>query len=304
MTDNDSRSDKAAALLALGLSREPAAFDRPSDEELAQLLEAEAGVAPMDSTRRAQIMDSIANDAETFARWMALVESAETLGLAGFAASSEARAREKSAAGESLLAKITGWFANPLGGLTAAGGGLVAASALFFMVLSPGGLEGQLNDLYEGHGGQWSERPAAVSLTRDLGRDSMRVLNAEDSALSEGVQEGLAALGPEFKLHRLLPASEAEPAPESTRKSLQTLRAAGKLAAISYFKCSLVAEPEYFERALELQNALAKKLAESGDATSQALRETLQQTRARGNDAETQVCGFGETVVDRVSAQA
>lgn len=293
-SDNHS---KARAILALGLSRESLAYTPPSDEELASLLEAGAvtdgagsnNVGGLDSTRKAQIMDAIANDADTFSRWMSLVDAAETLELAGF--SNEKVATKNT---QSSVSAIKAFFTNPFKGLATAGGGLVAASALMLLVTTSDDFSSQVDQLYGDYGQEWSSRPADKNALRSVTSTFKKSLSAEDSALHAGVKQGLDRLGDDFILPNLA-ADKSLSSDEAAEKA--DLLTAGQIAAISHFKCSLEGNPEFFNQTLSMLEKLQPNLLEAGDETSKSLSASF----ARSGDAETKVCRFSKAVISRVT---
>jgi hypothetical protein len=126
----DKSREAAQALLALGLTREQAEFHVPSDEELARLIEQNTS-EPLDSTRKAQIMDAIANDPATFERWMGLVETAHTLELGNFAADAahvESSSTSVNEDSPSLLSQFVSFIGDHVRGLMAAGGAVAELS--------------------------------------------------------------------------------------------------------------------------------------------------------------------------------
>jgi len=328
--DKDSNADidkagKASALLALGLSRETPAYTEPSEEELACLLEAglEAKNIPgIDATRKAQILDAIANDPITFSRWMTLVEAAETLAIAGFSP-------EASAAIESLAAKerpensVISWlkslFANPLRGFATAGGSLVAASALMLMVTTTGDYQSQVDKLYGEHGAQWHSLPAEQTSTRSVTSTLKKPLSNEELALLGGVSDGLNNLGEKFSIvnlaHSASPLTKQDASPltkqdaspltkqdashstEIDDELRDALNALGQIAALGHFKCSLGASDEYFSASMALVEKLQPSFEIGADETSLAIRNNL----ARAGDAETRICRLSKLVIERVS---
>lgn len=287
---------KASALLALAVSRESAAYAPPSDEELAILLESGiTGDSAMDATRKAQIMDGIANDSATFSRWMLLVEAAETLELAGFAEVSTALASSSSS--NSILSKLKSFFSNPMRGFATAGGSLVAASALVLMVSTTDQYDTQLDELYGDYGSQWQSSPAPQSTTRSVGGALKKALSIEDLLLREGVVDGLNKLGPQFVISHLSSADSDNWSDDIDRDLEVTLDAVGQIAAISFYKCSLGAEAGYFDQTLSLLLNLQPTLAKATDQTSQAISKSLQ----RSGDAETKVCRVSKLIIARVT---
>ena len=286
----------AQAILALSATRQPLTYEAPSEEELAALLEAgfSAKTVPgMDSTRKAQVIDAIANDSATFSRWMALVDAAETLELAGFGS-------EQKAANTSQQKSSVNWlkslFSNPLRGL-ATGGGMVAASALMLMVTTSDDYQAQIDQLYGAYGESWSSMPAKQTVTRSTTSPFKHALSAEDSALHAGVTAGLNKLEDDFSLLNLAEKSSLSGTDSLDETLAEHLNIAGQLAALSHFKCSLGANPAYFTETVILLEELEPAFLAATDETSKALSSTLQ----RKGSTETKVCRFSKQVISRVS---
>ena len=287
--EKESKLDKAAALLALGLSQskaDNATFAAPSDEELAAMLEGK-----LDTTRRAQIMDSMANDSETFARWMALVETADTLGLESFA-------QAEAVTTPGFFASIAESLRNQFKTLAASGTGLAAAASVFLIFSGDSGLDSDIEDLYSSHGSRWSQMPVEQISTRSASGLLKKTLSAEDKALKQGVLKGIESLGPEFSLqgaNKSTTATDAEI--DLSDKGYALLHSTGEIAALVHFKCALGAEPEFYSQTLGLLEALQPELSANEGATHQALDKVI----SRSGDDETRVCRFGKTVLDRVA---
>lgn len=292
---SDKKADsnaKASALLALAISRESTTYASPSDEELAMLLESGAsGDSAMGATRKAQIMDCIANDPVIFDRWMGLVEAAETLELAGFAAVLAASPES------SFISRVKSFFSNPLKGFAAAGGSMVAASALMFMVSTTDQFDAELDRLYGDYGTQWQSSPVRQSTTRSVSGVLKKALSIEDLVLREGVVGGLEKLGPNFAINNLASADSDNWSNNIDRELENVLDVLGQLAAISYYKCSLGAEAGYFDQTVSIISHLQPTLTQAADQTSQAISANLQ----RSGDAETKVCRLSKLVIERVT---
>ena len=199
LTDKEST---ASALLGLAISRESSAYALPTDEELAMLLEegVETSTA-LDATRKAQILDTIANDSEVYRRWMNLVESAESLKLCGFAN------EPSKPLTQSVGARISNWFTSTLNmslkSFSTAGGGLIAASALMVIITTSHDYDSQLDALYDDYGSEWSSVPASKMPTRSVTSILKKKLSPEDSVLSTGVTSGLERLGENVTINNL-----------------------------------------------------------------------------------------------------
>lgn len=283
---------KAEVLLALGAAQEQALFDKPTDEELAALVE-----GTLDTTRKAQLMNVIANDAESYARWVAAVEMADTLQLGAFAPQA---ATDAGTGKVSLLARLAAFVKNPLQ-LAPVGGGLAATALVIFLVGTPTDYQGEVDGLYKDYGQQWQGFPGASVQTRSLTKPKPPVLNAQDQVLKLGIQQGLQRLGDDFSLHNLSPEPDADISDSRAgleKAQFNALQAAGQAAVLSYFKCAVGAAPEYFQQALALQQSL--QLQQYSDETSQQLAAALDMTDA-SETAETAVCRFSTVAIKRVT---
>lgn len=284
---------KAEVLLALGVAQEQALFDKPSDEELAAMVE-----GTLDTTRKAQLMNVIANDAESYARWVAAVEMAETLQIGQFAADS-AMAQQSAGKG-SVLQRLVAFIQNPFK-LAPVGGGLAAAALVIFLVGTPTDYQGQVDGLYNDYGQQWQGIPGTSVQTRSLTKPQAPVLTAQDEVLKLGIQQGLQRLGRGFSLHSLSPQPSSEVMETHAgldKEQFNALQAAGQLAALSYFKCVVGATSGFFDNALVLQKAL--KLDQYDDEASQQLASALQKSEST-ESAETTVCRFSTVAIKRVT---
>ena len=272
--DQQTRRDKAQALLALAATREPAAVDdTPSDEELAQFLE-----NSLDSTRRAQIQYTIAHNDDVFQRWSALVETANTLGVETFAGQPAKRQ-------DSLIMR---WMKDVREHLLGYGltGGAITAALLAVLVL-PGGGTG-VDKLYDQYGQQWQRFPEPRLVVRGAGNTDTVSLSAPAAAVHDGIVEGLNQLGSRFYLDDFPMAVTASGAlePELAR----TLKTAGKIALLSHFKCTLGADSTYFDETLK---TVTTTLHDTHDVTSLALKKSL----GDSNDSRRQVCRFATTAL-------
>lgn len=301
MSTYDLAKEKAAALLALKMTRSEAAYAVPSDEEFALLLEENAGTktAVLGDTRRAQILDSIANDAETFNRWMALVEAAETLGIEAFAAETQSSQQASSAPTDSVVVKISDFMQRQWKAVTTAGGGLAAAAAVFMMVASPN-YQSSVDGLYDGHN-QWGEKPAKLTVTRSLSTQPKRQWDATDVALYQGLDSGLNRLGDEFAIVGLEQRAKAQDASSLSSSALSSkeqkaLAAIGQIAAMSYFKCSLGADEAYFSDA-ETILASATNALPSGSTTDSPAVALITSSIDDAANAEDKVCGLSTSLV-------
>lgn len=292
MTDSKDSLHQAQALLALGLTREKADFRVPSDEELAQLLDPEQ--SPMEATRKAQVMDAIANDPATFSRWMALVDTAETLELGPFSLAAHATAQRADQA-PSLISRLRRALSDNLRAVLATGGAAAMAMGLALVFLLPVGMDSRVTRLYDDFGTQWSTRPEQLDVIRG-GQRAAETLSAVDQRLQQGVVAGQARLGEDFAIRNLntTSATDTSALPDSVSESLFML---GQVAAISHFKCALGADERYFDESWALILALSPALMTQDDATTQTLAKIL----AREGKAETQVCRVSKAVIARVT---
>lgn len=291
---NQTKQQQSAALLALGVSgRLESDYPKPTDEELAQLIE-----NSLDMTRRQQLMHIIANDPDTHKRWMALVDTASTLGIGAFAENTVETASPE-ANRKSFLAPIIEFFQNPFAGMATAGGGFATAAAVLFLVFS-GQPEYQKNidGLYSDFGDSWQSMPAPRISKRGVTPATQVELSAYDQALQDGMLEGLQLLGPEFFLQGLDVQQEQLQGNQGLENDqYAALKLSGKAAAISHFKCHLESEDDYFVRAMLSLEGLQPELAKQLDGTSTALQRTI----ARKGSARDRVCRFSRVVVDRLS---
>ena len=290
---------QASALLALAVSRDEAAFIPASDEELAQLLEEglQSSHSQLGQTRKAQLLDAIANDPATFNRWMLLVDAAETLELGGFAASAIEKATASS--DEKSVGWLASLFQNPFKGIATAGSGLATAAVLMLMITTSSDPQSQIDDLYSHYGNQWQAMPAELTATRSFATSDKKVLSAEDIIVRDGVASGLATLGDKFKVPGLIEANTDEPGNAITidEDLTSALKVVGQLAALSNFKCSLGAEAGYFVETLVLLESLQPTFEQSQSATSQSIVKNLKRT----GDEETKVCRISKQLIERVS---
>jgi len=292
----DKSREAAQALLALGLTREQAKFHEPSDEELACLIEQNTN-APLDSTRKAQIMDAIANDPATFERWMGLVETAQTLELGNFAAdAASAKVQATSASEASPLSQFISFIGDHVRGLMAAGGAMgMAAVALVFLL--PVGMDSRVSGLYDDYGQQWDSRPEQLDVIRGGNSTTVAELSVEDNLLKSGIQAGLALLGSDFRIRGIDETLSDMPTDSISSDKAFALNAIGQIAAISHFKCSLGASDEYYRKAWDAIQAFSPEFEKADDDTSKALSKTIN----RQGKAETQVCRVSKVVVGRVA---
>lgn len=292
MTRSEKSRNAAEALLALGITRDKAKFLPPSEEELAQMLDAETSQA-LDPTRKAQIMDAIANDPDTFARWMNAVEMAETLQVGNFATNAHFEiARE---ARPSLLSRFSAFFSEHVRAVMATGGAGVAVAFAVVLML-PVGMDSQVSRLYDDFGGQWASQPQQLDVIRGAKSQSAAALSIQDQRLKEGVEAGLTLLGDDFRIRQLNPHSDTDTGALEPELS-QSLYALGQIAAISHFKCFLGAEKDYYAASWALIQDLEPAIQAASDVTSKALAKTL----SRKAGAETQVCRISKQVIGRVS---
>lgn len=294
----DKSREAAQALLALGLTREQAEFHVPSDEELARLIEQNTS-EPLDSTRKAQIMDAIANDPATFERWMGLVETAHTLELGNFAADAahvESSSTSVNEDSPSLLSQFVSFIGDHVRGLMAAGGAMgMAAVALVFLL--PVGMDSRVSGLYDDYGQQWDSQPEQLDVIRGGKSTTVAELSVEDSQLKSGIQAGLALLGSDFRIRGIDETVSDAPTDSIDSDKAFALNAIGQIAAISHFKCSLGASDEYYRKAWDAIQAFAPEFETADDDTSKALSKTIK----RQGNAETQVCRVSKVVVARVA---
>ena len=293
----DTSRETAEALLALGVTREQAAFIPPSDEELAQLLDPQ-GSASLDATRKAQIMDAIANDPDAFSRWMGMVEIAETLQLGNFspATSSAADQAEAQQRNASVIARLSNFVAEHVRSIFATGGAVGVAVALGVVFMLPVGMDSKVSGLYDRYGSSWSTQPQQLDLIRGGTDAPAAILTEADQRLKDGVEAGLALLGPDFQLRNLNRGSTTDTSNLDGELS-DALYALGQVAAISHFKCYLGAEKAYYQASWDLIEEFKPVLKTSTDETSLALSKTLE----RRGSPETQVCRVSKQVVERVS---
>lgn len=291
-SNNAEQKQRASVLLGLRMTREEPMFASPTDEELTAMLENR-----LDTTRAAQIRHSIAHDPAVFSRWMAVVEMAETLHLAGFA-----KAPGKAASDTpSLISRIKALFSNPLQGLAAGGGLAAAALAVVVVINMPTQYDSGVDQLYDSYGQQWQSLPSQVLPTRsNLTRAQKVELSAADKALKSGIKKGLDRLGDAFVLQQVNDFTDIQDL-DSVRSALDTeqyqlLEAVGQAATLSFFKCSLGSNSDYYDATLAYLESTVSKLATYSDSTSELLKETLQ----RSGDSETRVCRFSKRVVKRV----
>lgn len=306
MTNANSNRDRAASLLAVTLSRGQATYAAPTDEELACLLadnlsaehstgESNTVAYRLDPTRKAQIMDSIAADPECYSRWVSLVESADTLGFEVFA-DSKATASVKASGGGFFSFLQERWLS-----FSTAGGGMVAAAAVFLMLASPG-YDAGVNDLYSDYG-TWEEKPSKLSTTRSLEKRSDIVWDAADQSVYAGLQKGLTRLGDEFEIANLAK-PEADDASALSTQQTKALEAIGQLTAIAYFKCSLGATPAFFEETFALMQSAKQDLSTLESETARLIHSTIQDDVKENRDsiAEQQVCELSANLVKRFRA--
>lgn len=294
----DKSKEAAQALLALGLTRERAQFHAPSDEELARLIEHNTR-EPLDSTRKAQIMDAVANDPATFERWMGLVETAQTLEFGAFAAdatlasSAPEHATQAKPSGLSLLISFIG---EHLRGVMAAGGAMgMAALALVFLL--PVGIDSRVTGLYEDYGQQWRSQPQQLDVIRSGKSTTTKTLSDEDLSLRAGLQTGLAMLGPDFRIRGIDETLNETAADSLDSDKAFALNAIGQIAAISHFKCSIGENEEYYAKAWEAILAFSPEFEKATDEASMALIKTIN----RQGKPETQVCRVSKVVVERLA---
>ena len=312
MTNANSNRDRAASLLAVTLSRGQATYATPSDEELACLLadnlseeslsaenlsvenKSDAGNR-LDATRKAQIMDSIATDPECYSRWISLVESADTLGFESFV-DNKAAASVKARSGGFFSFLQERWLS-----FSTAGGGMVAAAAVFLMLASPG-YDAGVNDLYSDYG-IWEEKPSKLSTTRSLEKRSDIVWDAADQSVYAGLQKGLIRLGDDFEIANLA-RPEVDDANTLSTKQTKALEAIGQLTAIAYFKCSLGAPPAFFEETFALMHNAKQDLSTLENETARLIRSTIQGDVEEKGDgvAEQQVCELSANLVKHFRA--
>ncbi|TNC81022.1 MAG: hypothetical protein C9356_10495 [Oleiphilus sp.] len=292
MTKPEDARKAAEALLALGMTREQAKFLPPSEEEMAQLLDSEAAQA-LDPTRKAQIMDAIANDPETFSRWMNAVDMAKTLQVGNFA--ENVSFETSSERPTTLVSRIGQFLAEHVRAVMATGGAGVAVAFAVVLML-PVGMDSQVSRLYDDFGGQWAAQPQKLDVIRSGKTQQQAALSIPDQRLKEGVEAGLAMLGEDFRITQLNQSSVTDTSSLETELS-ESLFALGQIAAISHFKCFLGAEKDYYSASWALIQDLAPAIKAGSDETSKALAKTLD----RKGSAETQVCRIGKQVVARVS---
>ncbi|GAA3965577.1 hypothetical protein [Allohahella marinimesophila] len=289
---DETRREAVQALLGLGLTRERAEFRVPSDEELAQLLEPQAS-EPLDATRKAQIMDAIANDPETFRRWAAFVETAEIADIGHFAPGTEPEQAVEPPARASMLSRFREFISDHMRGLMATGG--TAGIAMALVLSMPGGMDSKVSGLYDDYGSHWDSLPETVELVRGADDTESPPLSPADQRLKDGLEAGLAALGSHFSLRQLNPSNtDTSSLSEPLSESLLTL---GEVAAITYFKCYLGAEPGFFDDSLKLMEELAPALRVANNETADSLMHQLD----RPGKAETKVCRLSKAAVERVS---
>lgn len=289
---NNMSEDKAKALLALGLTREQAEFLLPTDEELAMLAE-DPSTKNIDVSRRAQIMDAVANDPETFSRWMQKLEMAQTLELGIHGAQVQDKPKVRQAPG--IAERIAGFLRDHFKALTLSGGaGLAAAFAVVLML--PVGMDSRVAELYDGYGSTWDTRPEKLTMIRGSQDRQAQALDAENYSLREGVAKGLESLGPDFSI-RKLNRDETKPETLLDPETIATLESIGRVATISYFKCSLGATDRYYTEAYGLLGSLTKDLG----AAAPELQNAMQKALAKGRSEKLKVCETSELVIERVS---
>lgn len=286
-----SRQQKASALLALGLLRDRKSNSvsdvAPSDEELAALLE-----GSLDTTRRAQIMESLAADPAAFSRWMALVEAADTLGIEAFAQQPVSMSQRAG-----VVVKLADFAKNQFRMLATAGTGLAAAASVFLIFSGEPGYRGGVDELYQGYGAGWSQMPAEQIRTRSTGGAFKRALQPDELALRQGVVAGAARLGPEFVLQGVaaditVSAASGEQLSADEQQLLQSL---GEVAVLSHFKCTLDGESEFFAGTVKVLESMQPAL----EVSSSDLAHDVLALIERSGDEQTRVCRLSREMLAR-----
>ncbi|MDX1452597.1 MAG: hypothetical protein R3183_08555 [Oleiphilaceae bacterium] len=290
----DQAQDTAKAMLALGMSREQGEFRVPSNEELAMLLDPQSK-EQLDATRRAQIMDAIANDPDTFSRWMAAVETAETLEIGHFATDVVMASQKQTDNEPALISRLLNFVSDHLKAVLATGGATAMAMGLAIVFLVPTGMDSQVSRLYDDYGSTWASKPEIIDVIRGGEQDSS-ALSAPDQRLQQGVAAGLKRLGEGFDIRNLNITSRTDVS-ELAPSLSESLFALGQIAAMSHFKCSLGAADAYYAESWKLINELAPAIRTADDETSKAISKVLD----RQGKAETQVCRVGKLVISRVT---
>lgn len=313
---NKQLNDKALAILALRASRVDAEFFTPSDEELAQLIDADTAPVALSETRKAQVLDAIANDPETHQRWTAMVETSELLGLGGFSNSTvlnnatnlgDQNAKNTSLSpgleGDSqakngFFASVLDWFRQPLGQWSG-GIGFAVTAAVLAVVFLPSAHHSKIDDLYKDYGNDWVERPTPLTNLRNLQSNEDQKLDGEQAALLSGIYDGLDQLGAEFTIP-MLAARDLALNPELIETDAQhTLFGLGRLVALTNFKCHLGSEPAFYENSFELYELLSQMLEQQGKAGS--VSESLKQLINRPGDSEMNSCRISKTLLKGLS---
>ncbi len=315
------KKEKATASLALQIdsSKRNVKGNPPSNVEIAALLDQR-----LKDPRRAEVISYLANDPKFYKQWLTLVEATQEgfqqsaqQGSQQSAQQSSQRSAQKNAqqnrssshlddqpvmATTPVIKRVGQWFKTNLTVSTLSGTGFAAAAALVLMINVNNEQPVDIDGLYSGYGKNWQTMPEMPLPKRGLGNLFAPEKTSQRKALEAGLAKGLENLGEKFAIENV----------ETTKLSRVTIKDsgleatefnvlfdAGRLAALSHFRCQLTDSADFYQSTKEVTEKLLADLEKSGSPEAKQIAMTYRQHQTESNA----VCAFSAGAIGVVSAK-
>ncbi len=304
------KTERATVSLALQLDsgRRSGNGNRPTNEEIAALRDGR-----LTDSRRREVISFLANDPQIYHQWLNLVEATHTeadqvtatadlstsIGGDSGATLSDQDEVERDI---NIVNRVGRWIRNNVVTTTLSGTGFAAAAALVLMVNINNQQVTDVDGLYTQYGQHWQTMPDMPLPTRSLGNLFAPAKSKQRQALETGIAFGLDMLGTQFiiegvETEKLARVSQQESGLDRTEYS--AFYDAGRLAALSHFRCQLNDSSQFYVTAQVATDSVVASLTQV--ASQEA--KTLVQTYQSGQSERDAVCSFASGAIGLLKAK-
>ena len=307
------KKEKATASLALQIdsSKRSVKGNPPSNVEIAALLDQR-----LKDPRRAEVISYLANDPKFYKQWLSLVEATQE-GFQQSAQQSSQRSAQKSTlqnrssshlddqpamATTPVIKRVGQWFKTNLTVSTLSGTGFAAAAALVLMINVNNEPPVDIDGLYSGYGKNWQTMPEMPLPKRGLGNLFAPEKTSQRKALEAGLAKGLENLGEKFAIENVETTTLSRVTIKDSGLEATEFNAlfdAGRLAALSHFRCQLNDSADFYQSTKEVTEKLIADLEKSGSPEAKQIATTYRQHQTEANA----VCAFSAGAIGVVSAK-
>jgi hypothetical protein len=202
-----------------------------------------------------------------------------------------------------VIKRVGQWFKANLTVSTLSGTGFAAAAALVLMVNVNNEQPVDIDGLYAGYGKNWQTMPETTFLPkRGLGNLFAAEKTPQRKALEAGLARGLETLGDKFSIENVETATLSRVTIKDSglaTAEFNTLFDAGRLAALSHFRCQLKDSADFYQSTKAVTEQLIADLEKNGSPEAKQITSPYRQHQSETNA----VCAFSAGAMAVVSAK-